>query len=126
MALVPDIPGARQIARALKGLNPNDIDSDEMDNVIMRIFVELRRQLSMLEDTKSDQLESPDRERNARILSHFERTMERLVKLEAERGAARKSKVKNADGNVRKAVRDKIDRIIRFELKGQASCGSDG
>ena len=49
MPVVPEPSGARENARALKGLNPRDINPDEMDNVIMRIFKETNRQLAQLE-----------------------------------------------------------------------------
>ena len=125
MPTVPEVSGARATARALKGLNPNDIDPDEMDRTLMRIFNELTRQLSQMEAKKAEQLDTTDRERNARILNQLERTMERLVKLEAERSAARKSKAKSSNANAKQALRDKIDRIIRFELKGRATCPAD-
>ncbi|HEY4115400.1 MAG TPA: hypothetical protein VGM17_15195 [Rhizomicrobium sp.] len=111
MPHVPEEFGPRAIARALKGLNPNDIDQEELDNVIMRIFVELRRQLSQMEAIKEN-IEAVERERNARILGHLERTMERLVKLEAERSAARKTKAVTIDGHAVEVLETRIDRII--------------
>jgi hypothetical protein len=112
MAHVPEEFGPRAIARALKGLNPNDIDPEELDNVIMRIFVELRRQLSQMEAIKDEKLQPPERERNARILGHLERTMERLVKVEAERSAARKTKAVTIDGHAVELLETRIDRIL--------------
>lgn len=111
MPRVPEEFGAIALARALKGLNPNDIDSDELDNVIMRIFHELRRQLSQMEAI-TGKIEAPDRERNARILASLERTAERLVKLEAERGAARKTKAAMIDGHAIEILDARIDRIV--------------
>lgn len=111
MPRVPEEFGPRAIARALKGLNPNDIDPEELDNVIMRIFVELRRQLSQMEAIKEN-IEAVERERNARILGHLERTMERLVKLEAERSAARKTKATTIDGHAIEILDARIDRIV--------------
>jgi len=116
MPLTPD-PGARDRALALKGLTRDDIDPDEMDNVIMRIFKELRHQLSLMESQEPERLTTADRERHARILSNLERTMERLTKLHAERTEARKSKADNNDGSARKAVHSKIARIVAVEFE---------
>lgn len=122
MALTSD-PGARNRALALKGLTKDDIDPDEMDNVIMRIFQELRRQLSMMEAKKPDELDTADRERHARILSNLERTMERLSKLQSERAEARKSRAVGTADDARARVRSKITQILELELKGENSEG---
>ena len=122
MPLIPDA-GAGTRALALKGITKDDIDPNEMDNVIMRIFHELRRQLSMMENEKPENLETPDRERHARILSSLERTMERLVRLQSERAEARKSKAANSDDNPRARVRAKIAELIELEFKGENSRG---
>jgi hypothetical protein len=89
-----------------------------MDDVIMRIFSELRRQLSQMEAKKAEHLDSTDRERHARILASLERTMERLAQIEAGRAAARKSKVMDDNGiGGRKALDTRIDRIIAIEFE---------
>jgi|SRR5947207_7402784 len=122
MPLTPDV-SAGERPLALKGITKDDIDPNEMDNVIMRIFKELRRQLSMMESAKPEHLETPDRERHARILSNLERTMERLVRLQSERAEARKSKAANSDDNPRARVRAKIAELIELEFKGENSRG---
>src|SRR3954454_16208655 len=94
MPRVPDAPAADAHARlplSTKGLRPFDLNPDEMDDVTMRIFNELRKQLAMMENKKAEQLDTQDRERHARILASLERTMERLAQVEAGRAAARKS-----------------------------------
>ncbi|HEX3653741.1 MAG TPA: hypothetical protein VHU18_13060 [Rhizomicrobium sp.] len=125
MPHVPDAPAAVVDAYpplTTRGLKPTDINPDEMDDVIMRLFHELRRQLSMMENKKTDQLEPADRERHARILASLERTMERLVKIEAGRAAARKSKVTANDGvSGRKALEARIDRILAIEFENAAA-----
>jgi len=112
MPIVPQISGARETARALRGLSPDDIDPDEMDRTLMRIFNELTRQLAQMEAKKAEQLDTTDRERNARILASLERTAERLVKLEAERSAARKSKAAIIDGHATEILDARIHRIV--------------
>src|ERR1700742_883345 len=102
MPAVPDTPAASADARpplTTRGLKPFDLNPDEMDDVTMRIFNELRKQLSMMENKKAEQLDAQDRERHARILASLERTMERLAKVEAGRTAARKSPLSVKDGN---------------------------
>jgi len=129
MPTVPDTPAAAVEAcppLTTRGLKPTDINPDEMDDVIMRIFKELRKQLSMMENKKADDLETVDRERHARILASLERTMERLVKVEAGRAAARKSKVTANDGSGgRKALEARIDRILAIEFEKSASEGAE-
>jgi len=122
MPLTPD-PGARERALALKGLTKDDIDPDEMDDVIMRIFQELRRQLSTMEVKGKEELEPADRERHARTLANLERTMERLTKLHSERVEARKSKVKDTDADPRAIVRSRLTRLIEIEFKEENSRG---
>ncbi len=56
MPTVPDTPVADASVRPLlstKGLKPFDLNPDEMDDVTMRIFNELRKQLAMMENKKS-------------------------------------------------------------------------
>jgi hypothetical protein len=125
MPTVPDTPAAAACARpplSTRGLKPFDLNPDEMDDVTMRIFNELRKQLSMMETKKAEQLDAQDRERHARILASLERTMERLAKVEAGRTAARKSKVTTNDGlSGRKALEARIDRIIAVEFERAAA-----
>lgn len=129
MPHVPDAPAAgagMRSALVTRGLKPTDINPDEMDDVIMRLFKELRKQLSIMEAKTAADLESVDRERHARILASLERTMERLVKLEAGRAAARKSKVTANDGSGgRKALEARIDRILAIEFEKAAAERTD-
>jgi hypothetical protein len=125
MPTVPDPPAAAADARpplSTRGLKPFDLNPDEMDDITMRIFKELRKQLSMMECKKADQLTTQDRESHARILASLERTMERLAKVEAGRAVARKSKVMTNDGHSgQKALDARIDRIIAIEFEKAAS-----
>ncbi len=129
MPHVPDAPAAgagMRSALVTRGLKPTDINPDEMDDVIMRLFKELRKQLSIMEAKTAADLEPVDRERHARILASLERTMERLVKLEAGRAAARKSKVTANDGSGgRKALEARIDRILAIEFEKAAAERTD-
>ena len=131
MPLVPDGPIEGGVARVtppltVKGLTHEDINPDAMDNLVMRLFTELRRQLSQLEAIKEEKIAPEDRGRNARILAELERTLERLTRLEAERAAARKSKALTQDGNARKALEDRIDCIIAVEFKTKNSGSAAG
>jgi hypothetical protein len=122
MPLVPDQPAADAHVRpplSTKGLKPADINADEMDEITMRIFRELIRQIEALESTEKKNInEASVRERDARILASLERTMERLAQIEAGRAAARKSKAMTNDGHGgRKALETRIDRIIAIEFE---------
>ena len=120
MPLTPDV-SARDRALALKGLTKDDIDPDEMDKVIMRIFKELRRQLSTMEAKGKEELEPADRERHARTLANLERTMERLTKLHSERVEARNSKAKkDNDREYKEFLRDLVRRIDAERMRRRA------
>jgi hypothetical protein len=119
MSLLPEKPAASADARptlSTRGLKPADIDPDEMDEVTMRIFKELRKQLSMMESKKAEELTTGDRERHARILASLERTMERLAKVEAGRAAARKSARQNDNGSALEAIERRVAGAVAAEL----------
>jgi len=121
MPLVPDSPAASADTRpplSTRGLKTFDLNPDEMDDVTMRIFNELRKQLSMMENKKAEQLDAQDRERHARILASLERTMERLAKVEAGRAAARKSQASVKDGSRRDLLLRKLTVQATLERAG--------
>lgn len=122
MPLVPDSPAASADTRpplSTRGLKTFDLNPDEMDDVTMRIFNELRKQLSMMENKKAEQLDAQDRERHARILASLERTMERLAKVEAGRAAARKSQASVKDGSRRDLLLRKLTVQATLERAGE-------
>jgi hypothetical protein len=122
MPTVPDTPAADAHARPLlstKGLRPFDLNPDEMDDVTMRIFNELRKQLAMMENKKAEHLDTQDRERHARILASLERTMERLAQVEAGCAAARKSQASAKDGNKRDLLLRKLTMQATLERAGE-------
>jgi hypothetical protein len=108
-----------------RGLKPFDLNPDEMDNVTMRIFRELRKQLSMMENKKAEELTTADREKHARILASLERTMERLAQIEAGRAAARKSTASTQDGTALDALKREISRVTTVEFARRSSRKSD-
>jgi hypothetical protein len=97
----------------LINLGREEINPDAMDNVIMRLFRELNRQLVLLEETKPENIkETSDHERRARILASLERTMERLTTLEAGRAATRKSQANVKDDSARTMLLRKLTILI--------------
>jgi hypothetical protein len=124
MPVSPDHPPAAAHARpplTTRGLKPTDINPDEMDDVIMRIFKELRKQLSIMEAKTAADLEPADRERHARILASLEHTMERLVKLEAGRAAARKNTASMTHEQKRALLLRKLTVQATLERAGEDS-----
>ena len=125
MPLVPDQPAADAHVRpplSTKGLKPADINADEMDEITMRIFRELIRQIEALESTEKKNInEASVRERDARILASLERTMERLAQIEAGRAAARKSNASTQDGTALDALKREISRITTVEFARRGS-----
>lgn len=129
MSLTADEPAASADARPPqipKGLTASDINPDEMDDVIMRIFKELRKQLSMMESKKAEQLDTPERERHARILSNLERTMERLAAVEAGRAAQRKSAREQDHDALFDELNNRITRAVRREIQRTSSVRAEG
>jgi|KBSMisStaDraftv2_1062788.scaffolds.fasta_scaffold330480_4 hypothetical protein len=129
MPHVPDTPAADAHARPLlstKGLRPFDLNPDEMDDVTMRIFNELRKQLAMMENKKAEQLDTQDRERHARILASLERTMERLAQVEAGRAAARKSTREIDDGSALQAIERRVAGAVAAEFARSRAEGAHG
>ncbi|HSC19434.1 MAG TPA: hypothetical protein VLC74_11010 [Rhizomicrobium sp.] len=127
MPHLPDTPAADARARPplnTRGLKPTDINPEDMDEVTVRIFKELRKQLSMMETKKAEQLTTADRESHARILASLERTMERLAKVEAGRAAARKNQVSIKDGSRRQLLLSKL--TVQATLEAGEDRRADG
>ena len=129
MPTVPDTPAADAPARlplSTAGLRPTDINPDDMDEIIMRIFKELRKQFSQMESKKADELTTPDRERHARILSNLERTMERLAQVEAGRAAQRQSAKEQDHDALFEQLHNRISRAVRREIQRTSSDRAEG
>jgi TolA-binding protein len=130
MPLVPD--GARagltlpRPPPTLVNLGREEINPDAMDNVIMRLFTELNKQLAQMESAKAEQLTVADRERHARILSNLERTLERLNNLEAGRAAARKSQASVRNESKREVLIRKLTVLIETREAEERERGADG
>jgi len=129
MPLVPDRAEAADASarppEIPKGLTASDINPDDMDDVIMRIFHELRKQLSQMESKKAEHLTTTDRERHARILANLERTMERLAAVEAGRAAQRKSAKENDRDALLAELHHRIDRAIGRAIQKSVSRRAD-
>ncbi|HEX4294518.1 MAG TPA: hypothetical protein VHZ29_10310 [Rhizomicrobium sp.] len=101
------------------GVTPDDIDSKWMDDMVKRLFKELKRQLSQIESVKPDNDEvkhAAVRAANVRALGAIERTLERLARMEQQRVASRK---------VRTAVRNEEIRItLERRIDSLAACSS--
>ncbi|HXC56095.1 MAG TPA: hypothetical protein VNU97_12430 [Rhizomicrobium sp.] len=73
------------------GVKPQDIDSNWMDDMVNRLFTELKRELAQLENAKPkvqhDRQDAAVRATNARTLDSLQRTLERLNRMEADRSA---------------------------------------
>jgi hypothetical protein len=97
-----------------RGVYAGDIDEDWMDDMVKRMFIELKRQLSQVEDAepanKTDQANL--RAANARTLAALERTLERLAKLEQQRALLRETKVAAQNDGARAELERKIDCLV--------------
>jgi putative protein kinase ArgK-like GTPase of G3E family len=98
-----------------QGVTPDDIDADWMDDMVKRLFTELRRQLSMIESTKPNNEETKVagvRAANVRALDSLERTLERLARLEQQRVASRKVRTAVRDEEIHITLERRINRFI--------------
>jgi hypothetical protein len=97
------------------GVTPDDIDSDWLDEMVKRLFHELRRQLAQVEAAKPDSDEHKDAARraaNVRALSGIERTLERLARMEQQRAAARETKIAAKNDEARAALERQLDQLL--------------
>jgi hypothetical protein len=103
--------------RAL-GIRPEDVDEQWMDEMVKRLFHELRRQLSQLETAKAaeDTAEQAGRRAtNVRTLVSLERTLERLARLEQQRALSRETKVAAQDDDAVAALERRLDKLLAAE-----------
>jgi hypothetical protein len=97
------------------GIHPEDVDENWMDEIMKRLFHEIRKQLSQLEAAQfsSDTAEQAARRAaNARSLSSLQKTLERLARLEEKRETVRDMKVINADDNARLELERRLDQCL--------------
>ncbi|MBS0273744.1 MAG: hypothetical protein JSR55_04930 [Proteobacteria bacterium] len=122
----PAVAAENAARRAQKKLNPEDIDSDWLDDMVKRLFNELDRQMKQVEDSRTGSADAQGRAANARTLASLERTLERLSRTERERAAQRTSKALTKDGNRRAEIERKIARIIGIEFESSDLKGTSG
>lgn len=131
MPMTPDCPpgGAPTHAR-IRGetITPDDIDQDWMDDMVKRLFKELKKQLARIEATKpedSDSKRATVRVQSVRALSAIEQTLERLARLEQQRVASHKVRSLAKDEELRVKIECRIDRIIATRRAEEAPEGDE-
>jgi multidrug resistance efflux pump len=111
-----------------RGIEPKDIDSEWMDEMVKRLFHELKRQLSQIEAAKPDSDQTVDAQRratNVRALSGLERTLERLARLEQQRVVARETKVAARNEQARARLIRRINEMLAAEGAETISDGAE-
>ncbi len=97
------------------GIRPEDVDEGWMDEMVKRLFHELRKQISQLE-TAMKKDDSPEqagrRATNARTLNSLERTLERLARLEQQRVLSRETKVAAKDDDTYAELERRLDQRL--------------
>ena len=114
---MPEVPtrAPDELSAALKDIRPDDIDSEWLDDMVKRLFKELRRQLSQIESTKpqdDDTKNAAVRAANVRALSGIERTLERLARLEQQRALSRETKIRARNGEHRAELERRLDQLL--------------
>ena len=122
----PAVAAENAARRAQEKLNPDDINSDWLDDMVKRLFNELDRQMKQVEDSRTGQTDAQGRAANARTLASLERTLERISRTERERAAQRTSKAMKKDGTARAEIERKISRILEIEFAGSGARRADG
>jgi hypothetical protein len=97
-----------------RGVRPDDIDENWLDMMVKRLFLELQRQLSQVENAKPapETEQASLRAANARTLASLERTMERLAKLEQQRACMRETRMAARNDSARAELERRIHCII--------------
>jgi hypothetical protein len=119
----PLADGALSLAelRAL-GVKPHEINTAWMDDMINRLFVELKRELAQLENAKPDG--ANERAQNSRTLNSLQRTLERLNRMKVQRAAHSDTSEKPAETRARLAPR--ILGVVARVSGGRDHEGTDG
>ena len=107
--------------RAL-GVKPRNIDTAWMDDMVERLFVELKRELAQLEDGKPG--DPKERAQNARTLESLQRTLERLNRMKVQRAAHSDTSEKPAA--IRARLRPRILGVVARVAGGRDNEGTDG
>ena len=124
----PLADGALSLAELrAQGVTPQDIDPEWMNQMTNRLFAELKRELSQLENSKPraeyDQKDASVRALNARTLDSLQRTLERLTRMEAQR-ADRRSRYPEISAE---EARDKLEpHILEIVARIRARRNSGG
>lgn len=110
------------------GIHPEDIDANWMDEMIKRLFHEMRKQVSQLEtamvdsDTKE---QAARRATNARSLASLEKTLERLARLEEKRETTQEMKVINVCETARLEMERRLDQCLAARRSLLPAPGND-
>jgi hypothetical protein len=97
------------------GVKPDDIDSEWMDQMVKRLFMELQKQLARIEATKPDEADTKKasvRAANIRALGAIEVTLERLSRMEQERIARRQTKTARNDEQLHVQLEYRINSVL--------------
>ena len=107
--------------RAL-GVKPRNIDTAWMDDMVDRLFVELKRELAQLENDKSS--DAKERAQNSRTLDSLQRTLERLNRMKVQRAAHSDTSEKPAE--VRARLKPRILGVVARVAGRSDNEGTDG
>jgi hypothetical protein len=116
------------MSAAMKDVRPNDIDPKWMDEMVKRLFNELRKQLSRIEATKPEDNDTKNasvRVANVRALDTIERTLERLARMEKQRVESRESKQAQRNDAIRAELHRRINNLLTFEGKDAIPGGDE-
>jgi hypothetical protein len=119
----PLADGALSLAELrARGVTPHDIDTAWMDDMINRLFVELKRELAQLENAKPGN--ATERAQQSRTLDSLQRTLERLNRMKVQRAAHSDASGKPAEARAK--LEPRILKIVaRVAGKGDPE-GTDG
>jgi len=109
---------AKEIAQKAEQTSLCDRPDEWMDEMIQRLFLETSKQLKSLENTKACDVREQDQ--HARTLASLERTLERLSRMQSQRGS-RESKVAMTDDELRAAIKRELDQLTAPRSKGEVA-----
>ena len=112
---------AEDVAATLHTLKPEDIDSKWIDEMVHKLFRQLKKQLHSLEtfagNAKPDEIARFNK--NAETLQKFQRTLKELIALEMQRDNARATKAARKPKDVREKLAQQLSEVVEQEGPGR-------
>ena len=108
---------AEDVAATLREIKPEDIDSKWIDEMVHKLFRQLKKQLKAVETFAgaAKPAEIARFNKNAETLQKFQRTLKELIDLEMQRDNARATKAARKPKDVREKLAQQLSEVVGHE-----------